>query len=80
MRSICSLGVQVAVEGEEWMFLAIDKYDCPAQGFQPEGEIPRRHYSNSHVYYRTVLTVEIYSQYTRKSLNLLEQGPRGIYR
>ena len=27
MRSICLLGVQVAVEGEEWMVLAIDKYD-----------------------------------------------------
>ena len=80
MRSICLLGVQVAVEGEEWMFLAIDKYDCPAQGFRPEVEIPRRHCSNSHVYYRTVLTVEIYSQYTRKNLDLLEQGLRGICR
>ena len=27
MRSICLLGAQVAVEGEEWMVLAIDKYD-----------------------------------------------------
>ena len=27
MRSICLLGVQVAVQGEEWMVLAIDKYD-----------------------------------------------------
>ena len=27
MRSICLLGVQVAVEGAEWMVLAIDKYD-----------------------------------------------------
>ena len=27
MRSICLLSVQVAVEGEEWMVLAIDKYD-----------------------------------------------------
>ena len=27
MRSICLLGLQVAVEGEEWMVLAIDKYD-----------------------------------------------------
>ena len=31
MRSICLSGVQVAVEGEgrmqEWMVLAIDKYD-----------------------------------------------------
>ena len=30
MRSICLLGVQVAVEGKselEWMVLAIDKYD-----------------------------------------------------
>ena len=27
MRSICLLGVQVAAEGEEWMVLAIDKYD-----------------------------------------------------
>ena len=27
MRSICLLGVQVAVEGEEWMILAVDKYD-----------------------------------------------------
>ena len=27
MRAICLLGVQVAVEGEKWMVLAIDKYD-----------------------------------------------------
>ena len=27
MRSIGLLGLQVAVEGEEWMVLAIDKYD-----------------------------------------------------
>ena len=27
MRSICLLGAQVAVEGEEWSVLAIDKYD-----------------------------------------------------
>ena len=27
MRSICLLGVQVAVEGEEWMVLETDKYD-----------------------------------------------------
>ena len=27
MRSICLLVVQVEVEGEEWMVLAIDKYD-----------------------------------------------------
>ena len=27
MRSMCLLGVQVAVEGDEWMVLVIDKYD-----------------------------------------------------
>ena len=27
MRSICLLGVQVAVEGEGWMVLEMDKYD-----------------------------------------------------
>ena len=27
MRSICLLVAQVEVEGEEWMVLAIDKYD-----------------------------------------------------
>ena len=27
VRSVCLLGVQVAVEVEEWMVLAIDKYD-----------------------------------------------------
>ena len=27
MRSICLLGVQVVVEGKEWIVLAIDKYD-----------------------------------------------------
>ena len=27
MRSICLPGVQVAVEGEGWMVLAIDNYD-----------------------------------------------------
>ena len=33
--------------------------------------------SNSRVV-RKVLTVEIYSQYARKNLDLLERGPRGI--
>ena len=28
--------------------------------------------------YRRVLTVEIYSQYARKNLDLLDQGPHGI--
>ena len=27
MRSICFLGVQVAVEGKGWMVLAINNYD-----------------------------------------------------
>ena len=27
MRSICLLGVQVAVEGKGWMVLVIDNYD-----------------------------------------------------
>ena len=27
MRSICLIGVQVAVEREGWIILAIDKYD-----------------------------------------------------
>ena len=27
MRSICLLGVQVAVEGKRWMVLTIDNYD-----------------------------------------------------
>ena len=27
MRSICLIGVQVAVEREEWIILAINKYD-----------------------------------------------------
>ena len=27
MRSICLLGVQVAVEGKGWMVLAIDNHD-----------------------------------------------------
>ena len=27
MRSICLLGLKVAVEGEEWMVLLIEKYD-----------------------------------------------------
>ena len=58
VRWICLLGVQVAVEGEEWIFLAIDKYDCPPQGFRPEGEIPRRHCSNSLVYYRRYLQLK----------------------
>ena len=29
---------------------------------------------------KEVLTVQIYSQYTRNNLDLLEQGPRGIGR
>ena len=35
----------------------------PPQGFRPEGEIPRRHPSNSRIL-REVLTVEIYSSHT----------------
>ena len=69
-------------------------------GISPRGEIPRRHLSNSLVYFnilytvycilyiwtvntvlkRTVCTVQIYSQYSRKNLDLHELGPRGIGR
>ena len=46
----------------------------PAQGFHPEGEIPRGHLSSSRVHiYRKVLTVEINGQYTRKNLDLLDK-------
>ena len=31
-------------------------------------------------YTRKILTIEIYSQYARKNLDVLEQGPRGISR
>jgi len=55
-------------------------YIIAPAGISPRGEIPRRHPSNSRVYLRTLLTVQIYSQYTRKNLDLLEQGPRGIGR
>ena len=51
----------------------------PPHGFRPEGEIPRRHSSNSRIL-RKVLTVEIYSQYARKNLDLPEEGPQGIGR
>ena len=53
----------------------------PPQGFRPEGEIPRRHSSNSRVrILRKVLTVEIYSHTVNieKTLDFLEQGPRGM--
>ena len=50
----------------------------PPQGFRPEGEIPRKH-SSARIL-RKVLTVEIYSQYAIKNLDLLEHGPRGIGR
>ena len=33
----------------------------PPHGFRPEGEIPKRHSSNSRVMLRKILTVEIYS-------------------
>ena len=52
----------------------------PPQGFRPEGEIPRRHSSNSRINLREVFTVEIYSQYAKKNIDLLEQGSRGIGR
>ena len=45
----------------------------PSQGFRPEGEIPRRHSSNSRIL-RKVLTAGIYSQYARKNLDLLHRG------
>ena len=40
----------------------------------PEGEIPRRQSLVTHAYKRKVLTVD--SQYVRKNLDLLEEGPR----
>ena len=50
-------------------------------GFRLEGEIPRRHSSIKLArILRKVLTVEIYSKYARKNLDLLEQGPLGIGR
>ena len=39
MRSICLLGVQVAVEGKGWMVLAIDNYDYG--GFERKGCVQR---------------------------------------
>ena len=50
----------------------------PPRGFRPEGEIPRKH-SSARIL-RKVLTIEIYSQYAIKNVDLLEQGPRGIGR
>ena len=35
MCSLCLLGVQVAVEGEEWMVLVLDKYDY-SKWFEPK--------------------------------------------
>ena len=41
----------------------------PPQGFRPEAKSRGG-----------IITVQIYSRYTRKNLDLLEQGPRGIGR
>ena len=48
----------------------------------PSGISPRRRNPEEALacILRKVLTVEIYSQYARKNLDLLEQGPRGIGR
>ena len=50
-------------------------------GILPRGKIPRRHPYNLHVYKvkgSKVLTVKIYSIYTRSNLDLPEQGAHGI--
>ena len=50
-------------------------------GILPRGKIPRRHPYSSLVYKvkrNKVLTVKIYSIYTRSNLNLPEQGAHGI--
>ena len=39
MRSICLLGVQVAVERKGWMVLAIDNYDYGS--FERKGSVQR---------------------------------------
>ena len=44
MRSICLLGVQVAVEGKGWMVLAIDNYDYGS--FEPKGCVQRNLHLN----------------------------------
>ena len=49
------------------------------QGFRPEAK-SRGGTLVTRAYIKEVLTVQIYSQYTRKNLDLLEQGPRGIGR
>ena len=46
---------------------------CPAAGRNPEESLQRL----ARIL-RKVLTVETYSQYARKNLDLLEQGPHGI--
>ena len=58
-----------------------DMNNCPPQGFRlwaksRGGTLVTCAYN----LLRTVLTVQTYSQYTRKNLDLLEQGPRGIGR
>ena len=44
MRSICLLGVQVAVEGKGWMVLAIDNYDYGS--FERKGCVQRNLHLN----------------------------------
>ena len=49
----------------------------PPQGFCQEGEIPRGALVAC-TYISKVLTVEVYSQYASKNLDLLKLGPHGI--
>ena len=46
----------------------------PKQGFRPESEIPSRHPSSSLAYIEKFLKLKIYSQYARKSFDLLIWG------
>ena len=75
--NLANFGLEIYSNGQTERAIRNLKLLSP-QGFRPEaksrgGTLVTRAY-------RTVLTVQIYSQYTRKSLDLLEQGPRGIGR
>ena len=48
MRSICLLGVQVAVEGKGWMVLAIDWSDFgSAQGIMGKAKVSFRYHTST---------------------------------
>ena len=51
----------------------------PPQGFHPESETPRWHPSSSRLYIEKYLQLKYTVSIPEKNLDLLDQGPHGIF-